>query len=462
MAYNIKLGTIAKHEESTMQPNTTLWDSYDVVFKEGTDIVSPTITISGSLATISGYNYGYMLGRYYWIRGITAMRNDYVVLELETDVLATYKSQIGDTRLYILRASAAADGTIRDEYYPIKAKPSHEAYTIRGAVSNTLANGVFVINVAGQQTGSSTLIELSPASFTDLIRSLMVTVDGLSWSDIPDAIKNLLFKPMDYINSVMWYPESFGGDAINTIKIGCWAANIPATIIKNPVKTLSVTSNSPTIFKHPQAASRGKYLNLAPYSNYSIEYGPFGIIGLDSSMMVDATYVSITGRVDALTGIGHIRGTLPEINDEPVLFSVSAQYGVQVPLLMNAAGGSVGSFLGSAAGIAAAVVSGNPAAIAGAAAGGIGTIENAITGSTTNIGSNGSVVAHNLPRYLHANFYEVADADNTHHGRPYCKVAKPSTLGGFMMVSKGDVDIPGTLPEQQRIRSFLESGFYYE
>lgn len=462
MAHTIKLGTISKHEESTKQPNMTGWAEYSVVFKDGTDIVNPTITISADLGTVSACNYGYMLGRYYWVRRITSYRTGYVILDLETDVLATYKSQIGGTSLYILRSASASDGRIRDEYYPVKAQPSHEAFTIRGAESNTMANGVFVVNVAGMQTGSSTLIELTPTNFADLIRSLMVTVDNLTWSDIPQAIKNLLFKPMDYINSVMWYPESFNGTPVNSITIGCWSENIPAAIITNPVKTLSVTGNTPTIFKHPQAATRGKYLNLAPYSNYSIEYGPFGIIPLDSSMMVDASYVAIDGYVDALTGAAVLRGTLPEVADTPTLFSVTAQYGVQVPLLANAAGGSIGSILSAATGIAGAIVTGGATAIAGAAASGIGTIENAIMGSTSNIGSNGSIVAHNLPRYLHANFYSVADEDNTRNGRPYCKVAQPSSLSGFMIASRGDVDIPGTLPEQQRIKMFLESGFFYE
>ena len=31
-----------------------------------------------------------------------------------------------------------------------------------------------------------------------------------------------------------------------------------------------------------------------------------------------------------------------------------------------------------------------------------------------------------------------------------------------MIASRGDVDISGTLPEEEEIRRYLESGFFYE
>ena len=61
-----------------------------------------------------------------------------------------------------------------------------------------------------------------------------------------------------------------------------------------------------------------------------------------------------------------------------------------------------------------------------------------------------------------ATFYYAADDDVYRNGRPYCKIATPSALTGFMIASKGDVAIPGTLPEEEEVKAYMEAGFYYE
>ena len=334
--------------------------------------------------------------------------------------------------------------------------------------ADPFATGVYVVNIMGMQTGTSTLYQFTPADFTTLVNKLMVTADGFDLTDVIDQVKNALYKPMNYINSVMWFPEAFTGTAYTdaTLYIGYWPAeHMNYTQITNPVKIMNAgAAYTPVLGKHPQAATRGMYLNYAPYTMYNLVFPPFGVIPIDTTMVRDASYISINLYVDALTGLGILRGSVVENGDNNVVFEVSAQYGVQLPLLANGNSGSLSGAITTLGGMTAALATGGVGAmaIAGAAEAGISSFEDAIIGSTSTIGSNGSVVAHTLPKYLDCRFLTVVDGDNTHVGRPLCKVKTINTLSGYVKVSEGDVPIPGPYPEAMEVKRLLEAGFFYE
>ena len=469
MAYTIKLGTFSKLENSTAQPVTTGWAEYSVVFKNGTDLDDPEVSLNITQSAALSYNYAEMFGRYYWIRNRIMERNDYCTLFLELDILATYKNEIGSSSLYVLRSAFAADGNVRDNYYPMDGTTTRERYTCSTGAANPFATGVYVVNVMGMQTGTSTLYQFTPAQFSALINRLMVVADGFDLTDVIDQIKNALYKPMNYINSVMWFPEAFSASAISASNfyVGYWPGNTACSQITDPVKHMNAgVAYNPTVFKHPQASSRGDYLNLAPYSEYNLVFPPFGIIPIDTTMLQGSSYFNVDLYVDALTGMGILRGRVVEgSGDEAVLFEVSAQYGVQLPLLANGNSGSLSGSIATISGLAAGAITGGigtAALVAGAAEAGISGIEDAIIGTTSTIGSNGSIVAHTLPKYLDCIFHNVVDGDNTHNGRPLCEVRQISTLSGYIIVSEGDVSIPAPIPVQQKLKGMLESGFFYE
>lgn len=470
MAYLLKLGTFAKLENSTAQPTTTGWAEYNVNLKGGTDLIDPTVTLNISTATLAGYNYATMMGNYYFIRGKNNIRGDLNEVELKLDPMATFKSTIGAASLYVLRSASSANGGIRDNFYPMNGLIERYRYTCSSGVANPFSTGVYVVNIMGKQTGTSTLFQFTPSEFSSLINKLMVTADGFDLTDVIDQVKNALYKPMNYINSVMWFPEAFTGTAHTnaSLYIGYWeAANMTYTQITDPVKHMNAgAAYTPVLGKHPQAATRGIYLNYSPYTQYELVFPPFGVIPIDTTMVRDASYISVDLYVDALTGLGILRGSTAEFSDNNVLFEVSAQYGVQLPLLANGNSGSLAGSIASVGGLAAGLMTGGAASaaslIAGASEAGIGNFENAIIGSTSSIGSNGSIVAHTLPKYLDCRFLTIVDGDNTHNGRPLCQLKTINTLSGYIKVAEGDVAIPAPLPIQQEVKAFLEGGFFYE
>ena len=458
MSHKLKLGTFQKYEESTAQPNTTTWAEYDIVFKDGSDVVNPTITLAADLSTVQAYNYGYMLGRYYWVVEKRAYRTGVCQLRLETDVLATYKTEIGSSSLYVLRSSAASDGYIQDRFYPCTTKVTKYLDVPGTEQIYSFSSGVYVVQVAGQNTGSTTLYEMSPSAFSSFIDALLGVYNGLTWNNVEESIQNTLFQPMQYIYSVRWYPKSFGGTPVNNISIGFWSCSVTANVINNPFAVAK--SFTISLHDHPQI-SRGKFLNSLPYRYMELFLPPFGIINLDTSKLVDSSSLYVAVYVDALTGSASAYGR--DENGQK-LFTVSGQWGVNLPITQGGeqGGNIIGGAISTIGTAVAAAASGGLALGIGAGVAAIGDTINTFSESTSNTGSQGTLLAFREYASLATYCYHIADEDNTHNGRPYCKVTTPSNLGGFMIVQRGDVDIPGTLPEEQKIKLFLEKGFYYE
>lgn len=473
MAYTVKLGTFAKKENSTAQPDVSSWAEYSVTLKHGSSLIDPELTLTISEADVVNYNYAYMLGSYYFITGKVMDRNNLCTISLEKDVLASFKQAIGASSLYILRSSASSDGNIIDRFYPATANKTNIGVNFANAPTTTYAGGYYVLNVAGKNTGSSTLYSLTPSNFSALVDQLLGTVDsagsGLSndYQGIIQAIGNSIFQPMRYLNSVMWFPGQFTGTdkiaANEPLYIGKWqCTGANYRLITNPVTTLH--NEVITLPKHPQSA-RGNYLNTAPYTQYVIQYDPFGTFQIDTTQLTNATKLRVTVYADALTGTGVLKIFGEDDNGNTVtsnLASVSAQVGVQLPITAAGLGsGSISSAI-SAIGNFGRAALGDLSAAGNFVSSGIDTIAGAITGSVSSVGSNGGIMAYSLPKGLFATFYNVTAEDNANNGRPYCQISTPATLGGFMITQKAPLSISATLPELNKIQSFLTGGFYYE
>lgn len=468
MAYTIKLGTFSKLENSTAQPVMTSWAEYTVTFKEGADYSNPVLAISADFSVLYAYNYAYMLGRYYWITDIQAVRSGYCSISLKVDVLATYKSTIGNADLYVLRSSAASDGTIRDNFYATKASATcyhqdQNSLYVPGGYSS----GRVVLSIPGIDTmGGTTLLQFTDTQFKNLVSALYAEINGFQLDDVISQVVQLFGgNPIALINNAMWFPWGFSIiSPASQVHIGAWAATyggspIVGGVINNPVNTIGPYSY--TLYKHPQAASRGAYLNMKPYTQYTLGIPGCGVIELDGGKLLNETQIDITYQIDAFTGQMIAKVDAP--NSDQRLAYLVGQIGIPITIKgTNNAPQMVGGAVSTVGGLILGAISGNPAAIAGAAASGISTAVDAVGGSGTSssVGA-GAAGIMNQPGWLDTVCYGVTDADNSQEGRPLCQIRKPSNIGGFIRVADGYVEISGPLPEQQEIKRFLESGFFY-
>ena len=470
MAYIVKLGTFAKKKNSTAQPDTSGWVSFNSVLKQGSELTNPTLQLRIEESDLVNYNYAYMFGAYYYITSRMMVRNDLAEIKLEKDVLATYKTAIGNSSLYIVRSSVSYDGSIVDRYYPQTANKTVIGVPFENAPNVGFTGGYFVINVAGKKIGSSTLYSMDPTNFAKLIGQLMGTVDTAqqsaessgNWVGLIESMTNSIFQPMRYINCVMWFPGQFPGtDYVglnDPLYIGKWQAGLDHRIINNPI--LMLHDEVIDLPKHPYAALRGSYLNLAPYSQYTMEYDPFGTFSLDSSQLVTETQIRATVYVDALTGQGilKVRGE----SGGASLASVTTQLGVQLPITATGlAPGTVSSAVSVVGGIGS-LFAGNAAGAPGIIGSGIDSAVAAITGSVSSIGSQGAVLSFATPKGITGTFFDIIPEDNVNHGRPLCQMRNPANLGGFMIAQDAPLSISCTRPELEEIQRYITTGFYYE
>ena len=169
----------SKRINSTKQPSGG--QDISVVLKHPTSVVNPSFIISDFNIAWNYISWG---NRYYYVSDIiilTATQAEYIC---ELDVLATYKTVIGNSSQYILRSSAASDGTIVDAKYPAKSSPTgkhYEPVTINSVFNDT---GTFLLGIKnGQSETGLTFYAVSSANMA----SLMAYMFSDFWLDPKDA-----------------------------------------------------------------------------------------------------------------------------------------------------------------------------------------------------------------------------------------------------------------------------------
>lgn len=480
MSFKINLYTFAKDSNSTKQPTGT-GTQFDCNILTPADITAPVCELTAS--DLTAYNYAYIAAfhRYYFIEGITYDRGLWL-LSLKCDVLATYKTTIGAQSLYVLRSAAASDGTVQDNLYPPLASVTrrHAEQAVSGIPGYAkkvddadyrfygFDGGYIVLNVAGTETaGATSLILMTTWDFRRLIGALYTAIDGFQLADV---VKNICQKfggnPQELINGALWMPWPFNGDDYLQVKIGGWLAedysdpdnpSTPVPIyglyIDDPVHEM--TDITFTINKHPQAATRGAYLNMSPYTSYILGVPGCGVITLDSAKLLNESTITLKRVIDAFTGQYNVN--VYATSSGQVLAHLTGQIGVPISLRgSNNATNVVGDIVSTVGN----VVSGN---VIGAAGSYIGTVMDMAAGTPTSSGMGGGFAEIlGKPIWLDTLHYAVSSEDNTHNGRPLLDTRTISTLSGFIQVQKGDVPISGTSAEADEIRSLLEGGFYYE
>ena len=453
--FNITLYNFKKNENSTARPSS---DGTVLPCRMLSDssIIKPAVEISRDV-NCTDYNYAYIpeFNRYFWIRDVKFQETKWVLF-LECDVLATYKTEIGNTSLYILRASAEFDGTITDGFYPAKASPILAQETKLAQAYPFYSGGVVVLNCAGQKTtGATTLIQFMPDVFRQLVSALYLSIDGWQVSDIvSEVVKKFGGNPVDLINSAMWFPYPFEiAEYEPNVWIGSWESNLAGGYITDTGMTIADIDF--TLPKHPQRA-RGTYLDVAPFTRYQLYIPSAGIIQLEATALKNEAGIKIRRQMDALSGDMIIRIYGSTTNN--LVASLTTRIGIPINISGQDRGASAfvesAKLIGSVAGT---MFTGNPLFLAGA----IPSAETSLTGTPTHSSMGSGTIMGDSFR-LDTLFLQIPSEDNARNGRPLCAIRTPASLGGFMMVQRGDVEIDGTFEEMLAIKNFLERGFYYE
>ena len=194
MAFNVNLYSLEKRDNSTKRP-TGNGTQYSCVMKHGCGILNPSISLDLGLSQDpSHYNYAYIpaFSRYYFIEEWYFEERLWTA-QLRVDVLATYKTQIGNASLYVMRSSAESNGAIIDTLYPARTGCSFASDT----KTNPWQTSSFVVGVITQNAsfGSLSYYLMSAAQLQSMCtaltdrESIISTANGFMESDGSKALQ---------------------------------------------------------------------------------------------------------------------------------------------------------------------------------------------------------------------------------------------------------------------------------
>ena len=472
MAFPVNFYSFTKEVNSTAQPSGS-GTVYQCISNADFDIIAPRLPLNiGAAANPSGLNYCRVpaWSRYYWIRR-WAFEGGLWVAYCQVDPLASWKTQIGQTSAYVLRSAAAWDSDLIDTLYPTDAGPtlSTQSADISSWWTDanlTYTSGNFIVGLINDK-GSTEYVKMTPAQFTKFAEAAFSdtfyngVATGQSW------MTKAIFDPMQYLSSVTWYPIDMTGGTLTTAHLGYWEViddnNNPVSCYQ--VATYLDRTATVTVPKHPQAGTRGKWVNNAPYSSYILETWPFGRIALDPALLYDVTTITLVMTVDYISGSAILK-VYQGSNDltKPIIAQQTAQLGVQVQVsqvLRDYFGGAMGVING-VAGAVAGGLTGSATGLIGGITGAISSAVNAAYPDVTTQGHNSGFAGLHGSWRLYGKFYTLASEDIAHRGRPLYQVRQLSTLPGYQLCTDTDLRISCTKDEMDVIRGYLESGYYFE
>lgn len=482
--------SFAKKVNSTKAPlASTVTKTLTGYLIEPCSIMNPTFKIErfASDASPQSYTYAYIgeFARFYFVED-WSWSDGLWLCKLKEDVLASFKTPIGNSTEYVLRTDSTTNfnGEITDTTYP--ATTDIELTTILGSNPFTpaaLSSGVFVVGIISgddsNAVGAVSYFIMTSAQFGRL-KDILFSNDNLNImgiidtsttpptqivTDLSQQVLKTLYNPYQYIASCMWFPIGINDivdkTQVSVIKIGWWSYNIVCYSLTYPMMNLVETAIS--LPSHPQSSTRGSYLNHAPYTKLTIR-GRYGTIPLDTAWFTAGDSVQVRYNIDLVTGQCRALIERNRLSGITVLLERNFELGTQIQIAqigVDYIGTNVAAISAGATAVQQTASLNFGGAIATVANGIYNTLQTAMPQLETG-GVNGSFLSSNIQTVLIAMFYKIVDEDIEHRGRPLCELKQLNTLSGFILCAEGEIDLNCFDNERKEILHYLTTGFFME
>lgn len=486
---------LEKVQNSTKRPySTTEFRKETGAILPNTSITSPSISVKASATDNQIFLFNYALiedfdDRYYFVRN-WRWQSGYWIADMEVDVLATYKTSIGDSTQFVIRSASDENKNIPD------------AHTISGPLTTVrLSAGTPFYNKWKQDFFVSaterphyilaapaqlvTLRDGSTEPFSDgmyyfcgsyvALQSLILEF-SMGWPSLTDAAQQLKFfkfSPME----IDTYPLNFdnGGvinKAVKKIQMsGSVVINLSTTTDKFNSVFLAGYTKRYSKEKWSFAAVQSEYTwtNAEPFKEYEIQFEPIGKFLLPSNLLCDVTSFEISARCDVLTGETEFYLDVESGSSFQNLMRISNTQ-IELPIFTSQVlGGTKILNLPQESLVTVAASQKNAEFSTAVAMAGFGTklANSALSiASQTGINVNGGtqsmfVDAVPILRELsHIKFKTDAIRD----GRPLMATRQIKTLTGYVQCAdvKYDTSFVCLADEATKIKAYMEGGFFYE
>ena len=485
---NVILTNTTKKHNSTAVPTMsgTGTKTLSCMLKEGSSIIRPVLIFERANVGHT-YNYVYIsdFSRYYFVDDIV-YDGARIYYHCSVDVLATYKSTIGNSTQYVLRAAHTYNEYVIDQYYPVTTRiRQYSEFLGTPWLEYGSSRGIWVVGVVNGVSGAAsgvTYYACTRSTFEAFMQYMMsanFVADQLGIT-VTEAQTNpqwrTMIDPISYITQCVWLPFSYttGSPASprfteEAMCIGtAQRSEMQAGNISHSTGGRTVVQYQPTPMPHPQAHLRGEFLNSPGFTDCRLVIPPFGSFELNSLEVNQYDRFDVYVTVDCTNGVGKLMvygytGTGADEKLVSVLLSAQAQVGVPLPITQIITPGLSPVQVGmQAVGTVAAAATGNAM---GAIAGGASMIESYYASKVphvSTVGSRGTIAAIHGNAYFEYVWKYVADDDNADHGKPLCEDYQLSTLPGYQMILEPHIHTTGTASEDDQINAYLASGYFYE
>lgn len=492
MKIRLYLGFEKKKNSTQIPDNTVDYIDLDGTLKEDCSTLNPRVRILRTISDLvpDTYNYAYILafGRYYFITDCV-WSEPFWEISMAVDVLASWKTQIGLESHYVLRTNSSTnnfDPLITDTMYPT----SNDYATVHNVMVNnnfapTINGGCYIVGIISSETqnavGAISYYAMSSTEFGTLKTTLfsndnlykMGIVDSSYQAIVTDMSPEILktmYNPYQYIASCMWFPiaaSDLGGTNQTGINIGWWPySNLTGRRLYAQSKDY-LNSEQTTVPTHPQASTRGTYLNYSPYTRITLS-GRFGTIALDPSYLKPGYTINIGYYIDIISGQcrAHISAWDPDESLPVVIPLADRIFQIGVPIQIAQVGidylGSALTAVDAAGSAIDNLVHLNIGGAVSAAAHGIYNTLQASMPQVETSGANGSFLSPFSLTHIVFHYYKIVDEDINHRGRPLCQIRTLNTLTGYILCSDGEISVPCLDSEKEMISDYLTSGFFWE
>lgn len=464
---DVYFATSAKRFNSTLQPTMTA-NKRSCVLKHPCSVINPDIELDRT-GTDDSFNYAYIpdFGRYYFVRDMV-YQGAKIIYSLECDVLASGKTAIGNSYQYITRSAYTSNGLIMDNLYPTTGDITNYFENTASPWRDFGAGGRYIVAVIGD--GGVTHYSMNLAGFHDFIAKILA--DGFAEAVLTKfgiaaySQYKMLVDPLQYVSNIFWLPYDTEPNTFTTVTSinvgGVNVQNLTGSIKEVAGIAHSHITHTHTLQDHPQAATRGKYLNASPYTKLQMVAPPFGTFELDGMQLSECSSISDEVIIDWRTGYSEliVKGTQGSGGTTNELLRTAVNLGVDIPVSQVVKPGL--NLLPTAANLLSSALNPNPMGVIGAGINAIGDAVKANISQARMVGSQGSTAQQDGQWGFQYQWYTVVDDDNTQRGRPICVYAQVKNYPGYMTISDPDIRTNLTAEEDRQINQYAASGFYYE
>ena len=460
MSYTVTLYKFSKKKNSTARPVLT---TPNIVMPgklmDASGLINPHFKFDFSvilLENATDFNYAYVadFNRYYFIDDISYNLGLWDFY-MSVDPLASFKTEIGAHTTYVLRSSSVYDGYLPDNMYPVRVGSTYAVEQNNlNPFATAYSDGWFVAGIINSDQygyGAVNYYVFTSSQFRTFCNYLLSNTGIYNVTDITDDLLKVLYNPFQYVVSCTWVPvQPPSGATLSSVPIGWWS--IPCSCYRLSGYVRSAGTVTCQIPRNPEGAVN-PYMYSEPYSEYYLDFPPFGSFSISADNLINATYLDFSWNIDCITGMGRLQ---MGANSAQPFNIVHAQVGVPIQLAQMApsAFGAIQQALGS---------SGNK--FADSIIEKLGNIGDALIAKMSpmqTVGNTGGFMGGYYPIKLTGIFHGIVEQNPSEFGRPCCKTLNIGNLSGYVLCAHGDFSGNATSSEIDSINGYLTSGFFYE